>query len=128
VSADSAIHRRVAALRVAADPTFVARLDSGWVVMGDPQVLAGYCLLLPDPVVADLNSLRGHERSSFLSDLASLGDALLTVTGAIRCNYAIFGNVARANPWGYDGSAAPRFSAAQHSELILRLRAVLFSG
>ena len=34
---------------------FVARLPGGWAVMGDPQVLAGYCLLLPDPVVPTLN-------------------------------------------------------------------------
>ena len=46
----TAIHRRVAACRAGADPTLVARLDSGWVVMGDPQVITGYCLLLPDPV------------------------------------------------------------------------------
>ena len=26
-------------------------VDSGWAVLGDPQITRGYCLLLPDPVV-----------------------------------------------------------------------------
>ena len=53
----TAIHRRVAALQAGLDPTYVARLTSGWLVLGDPQVIPGYCLLLPDPVVPDLNAL-----------------------------------------------------------------------
>ena len=53
----TAIHRRVAACRAGRDPTAVLRVPSGWVVMGDPQVLTGYCLLLPDPVVPHLNAL-----------------------------------------------------------------------
>ena len=52
----TAIHRRVAALRAGADPTVLARLTSGWAVLGDPQVIPGYCLLLPDPVVPHLNA------------------------------------------------------------------------
>ena len=39
---ETAIHRRVAACRAGTDPTFIARLGSGWVVFGDPQVLRGY--------------------------------------------------------------------------------------
>ena len=53
------IHRRVDALRAGHDPTFVARLASGWAVLGERQVLPGYCLLLPDPVVPTLNALTG---------------------------------------------------------------------
>ena len=51
---------------------------SGWAVLGDPQVLRGYCLLLPDPVVAHLNDLSGRARSQFLDDMARLGDAVGT--------------------------------------------------
>ena len=89
----TAIHRRVEALRAGADPTVIARLGSGWAVMGDPQVLRGYCLLLPDPVVPDLNSMPGVHRERFLTDMARLGDAVLVATGAVRINYAMFGNV-----------------------------------
>ena len=89
----TAIHRRVAACRAGADPTLVARLDSGWIVMGDPQVIAGYCLLLPDPVVPDLNALPPAGQVAFLADMARLGGALRDLTGAVRINYAIFGNL-----------------------------------
>ena len=89
---NTSIHRRVDALRAGNDPTFVARLISGWAVLGEKQVLPGYCLLLPDPIVPTLNSLKGSDRAAFLADMAALGDAVLSVTHAIRINYAIFGN------------------------------------
>lgn len=60
--------------------------------MGDSQLLHGYCLLLSDPVVPDLNALTGAERAQFLADMATIGDAVLEVTGAVRCNYEILGN------------------------------------
>ena len=68
-------------------------MASGWAVLGDPQITPGYCLLLPDPVVADLNALTGAAREQLLRDMASLGDAVLAVTGAERINYEILGNV-----------------------------------
>jgi len=143
----TAIHRRVAACRAGTDPTLVARLPSGWAVMGDPQVLEGYCLLLPDPVVPDLNALESGERDQFLSDMGRLGDAVLKATGALRINYAMFGNVEpalhahvfprftgepehlrTAHPWGYDWSAASRFAIDQHGPLLAAIRKLLLSG
>ena len=140
----TAIHRRVDALRAGSDPGFVARLASGWAVLGDPQVLPGYCLLLPDPVVPTLNALAGAERAAFLADMAALGDAVLAVTHAVRINYAIFGNVEpalhahvipryhddpeaqrKAQPWALDWEAAPRFDPEQHRELGQRIHAAL---
>lgn len=53
---ETAIHRRVAACRAGTDATMICRMPTGWVVMGDPQVLRGYCLLLPDPVVPHFNA------------------------------------------------------------------------
>lgn len=127
------IHQRVAALQAGADPTVVLRLASGWAVLGDPQVIAGYCLLLPDPVVPHLNALASAARAAFLEDMAALGDALLELTGAVRINYAVFGNVepalhahlfprradeppalVHAQPWAWDWRAAPRFDPARH--------------
>jgi diadenosine tetraphosphate (Ap4A) HIT family hydrolase len=142
----TAIHRRVEACRAGADPTMIARLPSGWAVLGDPQVLAGYCLLLPDPVVPHLNALEPALQQAFLADMARIGQAAQEITGAVRINYAIFGNVepalhahvfpryadepadlARANPWGYDWNAAPRFDAARDAGLLAQLRAGLSS-
>jgi diadenosine tetraphosphate (Ap4A) HIT family hydrolase len=114
----------------------VARLSSGWVVMGERQVFAGYCLLLPDPVVAHLNDLAGASRAGFLSDMARVGDAVLAATAALRINYALFGNVEpalhahifpryvnepastrTAQPWALDWLAAPQYLPAQHGDL-----------
>ena len=61
--------------------------------MCDVQFLRGYSLLLPDPVVPDLNALGRQKRAENLVDMATLGDALLEVTGAYRINYAILGNL-----------------------------------
>jgi diadenosine tetraphosphate (Ap4A) HIT family hydrolase len=137
----TAIHRRVAACRAGADPTCIARLPTGWAVMGDPQVLAGYCLLLPDPVVPHLNALTPAAQAAFLADVARLGQAVLEATGALRVNYALFGNLEpalhahvlpryagepealrTAHPWAYDWAAAPRFDATAHGALAEAIR------
>ena len=126
--------------RAADYPPAVARLRSGWVVMGERQVLPGYCLLLPDPVVPHLNALSMDLRGQFLSDMALIGDALLAVTSALRVNYAMFGNVEpalhahifprrasepeatrTAQPWALDWNAAPTYSDAVHGDFRRRL-------
>ncbi len=121
-------------------PALVAKLESGWVIMGERQVLAGYCLLLPDPVVAHLNVLTGARRARFLEDMALTGDAVQRCTGAVRVNYAVFGNVEpalhahifprrgdepdatrTAQPWALDWNAAAPYSDAAHGELKRRI-------
>jgi diadenosine tetraphosphate (Ap4A) HIT family hydrolase len=111
-------------------------MSSGWAVLGDPQILPGYCLLLPDPVVPHLNALSGAARAAFLHDMARLGDAVLAVTSAERINYEILGNVEpalhahvipryaweaperrRTAVWSHDWGAAPAFDAGVHREL-----------
>jgi diadenosine tetraphosphate (Ap4A) HIT family hydrolase len=145
--AETAIHRRVAACRAGTDRTCIARMQSGWAVLGDPQVLRGYCLLLPDPVVPHLNDTAPVAQQAFLADMARLGDAVFRATGAARINYAIFGNLEPAlhahvfpryadepprlvtgNPWGYDWTAAPRFDPERDLALIERIRQRLAVG
>ena len=89
----TAIHRQVEAARRGELERVIARMLSGWAVLGEPQITRGYCLLLPDPVVADLNALVGDARQQFLDDMAALGDAVIEATGAERINYEILGNV-----------------------------------
>src|ERR1700719_4088849 len=96
IERETVIHTQVAAAREGRDPRVIARLYSGWAVFGEKQFLRGYALLLPDPVVPALNALGAQERTGFLLDMARLGDALLKVTGAVRVNYTIFGDVERA--------------------------------
>lgn len=138
------IHKRVAAANLGTNPTVIARVASGWAVMGDVQVLEGYCLLLPDPVVPSLNDLDAIARTQFLSDYAILGDAVLGVTGALRINYEILGNLEpalhahvfprfptepgdlRTKPvWFYDWDTAPKFSEQAHGGLRHDLRHAL---
>ena len=140
----TAIHRQVDAARAGTLARVVARLPSGWAVLGDPQILRGYCLLLPDPVVPDLNALRGEARRQFLDDMARLGDAVLAETGAERINYEILGNVEpalhahvipryrneppdrRTQPvWLHDWPAAQPFDAQSDADLQSRLAARL---
>lgn len=136
----TAIHRQVDAARRGELARVVARMPSGWAVLGDPQITNGYCLLLPDPVVPDLNALTGDARRQFLEDMARLGDAVLAVTGAERINYEILGNVEpalhahviprytsedparRTKPvWLHDWTAATAFDAATHNGLRERI-------
>ncbi len=138
----TAIHGMVDRCRAGDYPAAVARLRSGWVVMGERQVFTGYCLLLPDPVVPHLNALPPELRSRFLADMAMVGDALLATTGAVRINYAIYGNVdpalhahifprhttepeatRTAQPWALDWNAAPSYSDALHGALKGRITA-----
>jgi diadenosine tetraphosphate (Ap4A) HIT family hydrolase len=140
----TAIHQRVEACRAGADPTVIARMRSGWAVLGDPQVLPGYCLLLPDPVVPHLNAMEPALQQAFLADMARIGQAVQDITDAVRINYAIFGNVEpalhahvipryadepadriKANPWAYDWAAAPRFDRQADRDLLLAIRARL---
>ena len=71
------IHHRVQAAREGKNPTVICKMSSNWAVLGDLQFVPGYSLLLPDPVVDDLNELKTQERSQFLQDMALIGDALL---------------------------------------------------
>ncbi len=144
MTAPTVIHGMVDRCRAADYPPAVGRLSSGWVVMGARQVLTGYCLLLPDPVVPHLNALPPEPRAQFLADMAAVGDALLAVTAALRINYAIFGNVdpalhahvfprlatepeaeRTAQPWALDWNAAPLFSETVHGALKRRLGELL---
>ena len=88
----SLISQRVELARNGANDKVICRMASGWAVMGDVQFLPGYCLLLPDPVVASLNDLDTQARATYLLDMARIGDAVLQATGALRMNYEILGN------------------------------------
>lgn len=140
----TAIHKMVDRCRAADYPPLVAKMPSGWAVMGERQVFTGYCLLIPDPVVPHLNALGAQGRAQFLSDMALVGDALMTATSALRINYALFGNVEpalhahvfprfadepaatrTAQPWAFDWSLAPAYSDALHGALKCRIAATI---
>ena len=86
------VHQRVRAARKRENPTVICQMPSGWAVIGDQQFIPGYCLLLADPVVSDINTITGAQRTQFLNDMTLIGDAMLEVTEAYRINYEILGN------------------------------------
>ena len=131
------IHQRVAQAKFGTNPTVICQVPSGWVVLGDVQLLRGYCLLLPDPVVPSLNDLSAASRAIFLRDMGLIGDALLEVTAAWRINYEILGNsdpalhahilpryhtepagLASRPAWFYDWKAGPTFDAQRDRPLM----------
>ena len=136
------IHQRVEEARQGKNPTVICRVPSGWVVLGDVQFLRGYCLLLPDPVVYELNSLSLEDRAIFLRDMTIVGDTLLEITGARRMNYDILGNGEpalhahifpryenepddlRRNPaFFYDWNNAQKFDIGRDKELMNKMSA-----
>ena len=141
---ETAIHRRVNEARAGRDNTVLGRCASGWAVFGHQQFIKGYLLLLPDPVVPDLNALSAGHRAQFLLDMSRLGDALMRAASPVRINYAIFGNLEPAlhahvipryqdepenlrtqHPWAYDWSRAPAFDPVAVGPLMRALRSEL---
>lgn len=135
------IHQQVRACRAGTFPRAVCRLKSGWLILGDPQVVPAYCLLLPDPVVPHLNALHYEERTTFLEEMAAVGDVLLELTDAVRINYEMLGNIepalhahlfpryadeaenVRTAPiWHHDWSAAPAFDVTREEAFMRMLR------
>ena len=138
------IHKRVRQCRAGDYPKMICRLSSGWVVLGDVQFLRGYSLLLPDPVVPHLNAMDDEARRVFLYEMSVVGDVILEITGAVRINYEMLGNVEPAlhahvfprfedepeelklKPvWFYDWESAPAFDASRDSEIMQAIAAGL---
>ena len=77
------------------NPLVVARLPSGFAVIGDTQFLPGYCVLLASPKVEHLSDLPFGARGRFLLDMSLLGEAIECACrpdGLHRLNYEILGN------------------------------------
>lgn len=138
------IHERVLQAQQGQNPTVICKMEAGWVVLGDRQILNGYCLLLPDPVVGSINDLDLQQRGIFLRDMTIIGDALLEVTGAWRINYDILGNSDpalhahifpryaaepdqyRKGPiWFYPWDNVPAFDLAVHQPLMDKIAAAI---
>lgn len=109
-------------------------------VLGDVQFLPGYSLLLPDPVVPHLNEMEDKLRKTFLYEMSVVGDVILEITGAVRINYEMLGNIEpalhahifprfedepeelRLKPvWYYDWDNAPAFDVNRDKEIMQRI-------
>jgi diadenosine tetraphosphate (Ap4A) HIT family hydrolase len=74
------------------NPMVLARMRSGFAVIGDTQFLPGYCVLLASRRVGSLQDLDLAARTEFLLDMSLLGDAITAVCNPRRMNYDILGN------------------------------------
>ena len=74
------------------NPMVLAKMKSGFAVLGDTQFLPGYCVLLPSVKVDSLNDLNIKQRSEYLLDMSIIGDAINDVCNPKRINYSIYGN------------------------------------
>ena len=89
-------HDRIGAAHRGENPLVMARMRSGFAVIGDTQHLPGYSLLLSeDPSANHLTDLDWEHRKQFLFDLSLLGEAVESACrrdGLRRINYEVLGN------------------------------------
>ena len=92
----SAPENPIAAALRGANPKVMARMRTGFAVIGDTQHLPGYSLLLIDDLEVDHpTELPWSRRRDFFFDLSLLAEAVFAVTrehGAHRINYEVLGN------------------------------------
>ena len=108
------IHQFVREAQAGTNPRVVGKLGSGWVIMSPDQRLRGYCLLIADPVVPDINSLTHYQRSQFLLDMTKVGDALNEILHPRRLNYSLLGNQDHA----LHAHVHPRFETEQEDYVL----------
>lgn len=83
---------RFAAFEQGKNPMVIAKMKSGFAVIGDTQFLPGYCLLIAYPKIDQLHELEAKKREEFLFDMGLLGEAVHRVCKPRRVNYSILGN------------------------------------
>ncbi|WP_319005852.1 hypothetical protein [Metabacillus niabensis] len=71
------------------NPMVIAKMKSGYAVIGDTQFLPGYCVLLAYPKVNTLNDLTIEQRSDYLVDMSLIGDAIQSVCKPRGLNYSM---------------------------------------
>ena len=74
------------------NPMVLAKMKSGFAVIGDYQFLPGYCVLLAYPQAGSLNDLSLEDRQQYLLDMTILGDAINNVCKPLRLNYSTLMN------------------------------------
>ena len=90
------LNDRIDAAHRGENPFVMARMRSGFAVVGDTQHLPGYSLLLiDDPSIDHLTDLDWERRREFLFDMSLLGEAVEQACrphGLRRINYEVLGN------------------------------------
>ena len=111
------IHERIRLSREGKCPSLICPMPSGFLLIGETQPVAGYCVLLSDPSAPHLNDLSGEVQSAFLRDMSRVGQVLMEILPALRINYEILGNVVPA----LHGHIIPRFANEDEDKRLLSI-------
>ena len=91
--------KRIEQIHAGTNPHFVAELQSGYVVIGDHQLFRGYSLLLCKQHTPELHLLGAGERSVFLEEMATVGEAVYNAFSPVKLNYELLGNTIQHMHW-----------------------------
>lgn len=137
------VYERVKLAQEGLNSTVITKMKSGWVVLGDNQNIPGYCLLLADPIVDNINKLDKENRKQFLFDMTIIGDALMNILDVKVINYSLLGNLSAGlhahihprydweneeyknfPPWKYNFTKVPtvEFNLEKNRELMQKLK------
>ena len=83
---------RVRAIRQGDNPSIVAELSTGYVVLGDFQYWKGYTLFLYKEHVAELHELDREIRLRFLQEMSVVAEAVYRAFLPDKLNYELLGN------------------------------------
>jgi diadenosine tetraphosphate (Ap4A) HIT family hydrolase len=83
---------RVRAIRQGDNPSFVAELSTGYIVLGDFQYWKGYTLFLYKEHVAELHDLEPEVRLRFLKEMSIVAEAVYRAFSPDKLNYELLGN------------------------------------
>jgi diadenosine tetraphosphate (Ap4A) HIT family hydrolase len=79
-------------IRRGTHPTYVARLDTGYVVLSSYQFFEGYTLFLCNKHAFELHELEADFRQKFLSDMSIVAEAVYRAFHPKKLNYELLGN------------------------------------
>jgi len=80
-------------------PRLIARMETGYAVLGPRQYWRGYSLLLCDQPFTELDELPSLFRAAFLNDMTRLARAVREVVEPHKLNYECLGNVVHHLHW-----------------------------
>ncbi len=74
------------------NPYFVAEMETGFVVLGWNQVYPGYTLFLSKQHAAELHELESPQRTTFLTEMSVVAEAVFRAFSPRKLNYEMLGN------------------------------------
>lgn len=96
---DCFICQRIALIKSGQHPTFVAEMQTCYVVLGDFHAWRGYTLVLSKVCASELHDLPQDRRDLFLREMATAAHAVWNVFRPAKLNYEMLGNLVPHMHW-----------------------------